>query len=71
MPGLGPRRNDCLLVMIHGKSGLLSRNLNLITLIWEFPKIGVPLLGVSIIRAIVYWVLYWGPSILGNYHIGM
>ena len=30
--------------------------------------IGVPL-GVPIIRIIVYWGLYWGPLILGNYHI--
>ena len=25
--------------------------------------------GVPIIRIIVYWDLYWGPFILGNYHI--
>ena len=25
--------------------------------------------GVPIIRTIVYWGLYWGPPILGNYHI--
>ena len=29
-----------------------------------FPKLGVP-----IIRTIVFWGLYWGPPILGNYHI--
>ena len=28
-------------------------------------------MGVPIIRTIVFWGLYWGPSILGNYHIGM
>ena len=27
-------------------------------------------LGVPIIRIIIYWGLYWGPLILGNYHIG-
>ena len=27
-------------------------------------------LGVPIIRIMVYWSLYWGPPILGNYHIG-
>ena len=27
------------------------------------------LLGVPIIRAIVYWGLYWGPPIEGNYHL--
>ena len=26
-------------------------------------------LGVPIIRTIVFWGLYWGPPILGNYHI--
>ena len=28
------------------------------------------ILGVPIIRIIVFWDLYWGPLILGNYHIG-
>ena len=28
-----------------------------------FPKIGVPFLGVPIIRTIVYWGLYWGSLI--------
>ena len=27
-------------------------------------------MGVPILRIIVYWGLYWGPPILGNYHIG-
>ena len=27
------------------------------------------LLGVPIIRTIVYWGLHWGPLILGNYHL--
>ena len=26
-----------------------------------FPKLGVPFLGVPIIRTIVFWGLYWGP----------
>ena len=26
-------------------------------------------LGVPIIRIIVFWGLYWGPLILGNYHM--
>ena len=26
-------------------------------------------LGVPIIRTIVFWGLYWGPLILGNYHM--
>ena len=37
--------------------------------IWGFPNIRGTLLGVPIIRIIVFWGLYWGPLILGNYHI--
>ena len=37
---------------------------------WGFPKIRGTFLGVLIIRIIVYWGLYWGPLILGNYHLG-
>ena len=33
------------------------------------PKLGVPFLGVPILRIIVFWGLYWGPPILGNYHL--
>ena len=36
--------------------------------IWGFPKIRGTILGVPIIRTIIYWGLYWGPLILGNYH---
>ena len=36
---------------------------------WGFPKIRGTLLGVPIIRIIVFWGLYWGPLILGNYQI--
>ena len=39
-------------------------------IIWRFPKIRGTFLGVPMIRTIVYWGLYWGPLILGNYHIG-
>ena len=35
----------------------------------SFPKLGVPFLGVPIIRTIVYLGLYWGPPILGNCHL--
>ena len=38
--------------------------------IWEFPKIGGTILGVPIIRTLVFWGLYWGSPILGKYHIG-
>ena len=33
-----------------------------------FPKIWGTLLGVPIVRTIVYWGLYWGSLILGNGH---
>ena len=35
----------------------------------EVSKIRGTILGVPTIRIIVYWGLYWGPIILGNYHI--
>ena len=38
-------------------------------LAWGLPKIRDTLWGVPIIRTIVYWGLYWGPLVLGNYHI--
>ena len=34
-----------------------------------FPKIRGTFLGVPIIRTIVFWGLYWGSLILGNYCI--
>ena len=37
--------------------------------IWGFPKIRGTFLGVPIIRTIVFWSLYWGTLILGNYHL--
>ena len=37
--------------------------------IWGFPKIRGTLLGGSIIRIIIFSCVYWGPLILGNYHI--
>ena len=36
------------------------------TPIWGFPKISGTLLGVPIIRTIVYWGLYWGSPYLGK-----
>ena len=33
---------------------------------WGFPKIRDTLLGVPIIRIIVFWGLYWGSLILGE-----
>ena len=34
-----------------------------------FPKIRGAFLGIPIIRTIVFWVLYWDPFILVNYHM--
>ena len=39
--------------------------------IWVVPKIRGTILGVPITRIIVFWGLYWGPPILGNYHMSM
>ena len=39
---------------------------------WGFPKIRGTILGlgfrVPITGILVYWGLYWGPLVLGNYH---
>ena len=42
---------------------------NVYIYIWEFPKVMGTVLEVPMIRAIVYWGLYWGTLSLGNYHI--
>ena len=39
-------------------------------LMWGFPKIRGTFLGFPIIRMLVFWGLYWGTLILGNYHVG-
>ena len=36
---------------------------------WVFPKIRGTFLGAPIIRSIKFWGLYWGPLVLGNYHV--
>ena len=36
---------------------------------WGFPKTRGTLLGGPIIRTIVFWGLFWGPIILGNYQM--
>ena len=46
-----------------------SSTLQVLLSIWGFPKIRGTILGVPIIWTIVFWGLYWGPLILGNYHI--
>ena len=37
--------------------------------IWGCLKLWVPFLGCPCDRTIVFWVIYWGPPISGNYHI--
>ena len=34
-----------------------------------FPEISGTILGVPTLRTIVFWSLYWGSPILGNYHV--
>ena len=59
-------------VRIQTVDFLLQRSLHSFqVLIWEFPRIRGTFLGVPIIRIIIYWGLYWGPLILGNYHISL
>ena len=36
---------------------------------WVFPKIRGTFLGAPIMRIIIFWGLYWGPLILGNYQV--
>ena len=36
--------------------------------VWRFPKIRGTILGVPIIRAVVFWGVNRGVLILGNYH---
>ena len=43
-------------------SPTLGNILNILTS-WGFPKIRSTILGVPIIRTIVFWGLYWGPLI--------
>ena len=44
-------------------------SLNMKAIMWEFPKIRGTILGAPIIRARIFWGLYWGPLIWGNYHV--
>ena len=53
----------------QGLNGLGDAFRDCIGFIWGFPKIRCTFLGVPVIRTIVFWGLYWGPPILGNYHI--
>ena len=37
----------------------------------EIPKNRGTFLGVPILRAIVFWGVYWGPLVLGEHHLGI
>ena len=37
----------------------------------RFPKIRGTFFGIPAIRIVVFWGLYWGPLILGNYQIDL
>ena len=50
--------------------GLLGLKGDILGIYGGFPKISGTF-GVSIIRMMIYWGLYWGPPILENYHIGI
>ena len=39
----------------------------ILAVIWGFPTIRGTFVEVPIIRTIVFWGLYWGPLVLGNY----
>ena len=75
--GLNPKHQT----LIFGESNLLSNGLldrwrggtrqviaSTETYLW-FPKIRDTILGVPVIRTIVFGSLYWGPLMLGNYHL--
>ena len=59
-----------LVSTVGGAGGsLLHRKPQILDAKWDFPKIRGTILGVSIIRTRVFWGLYWGPLIMGNYQI--
>ena len=65
----------CTAVQVHGREEHLlplhvaaGHSTEFPLTIGGFPKIMGTILGVPIIRIIVFWGLYWGPLILGNYH---
>ena len=54
---------------LAAKKRMLRVLLRLLPTKWGFPKIRGTLLGVPMIRIIVFWGLYLGAPILGNYQI--
>ena len=52
----------------RGYIGIMEKTME--TTIWDLLKIRGTFLGIPIVRTIIFWGLYWGPPILGNYNIG-
>ena len=55
----------------HTAAKLRPESRSFFGIMWGVSKLRGTLLGVPIIRIIVYWGLYWGPLIQGNYHVGV
>ena len=66
--GGGQLRTSASTGFIHSTSALYIY-IYICICIWGCPKIRGTFLGVPIIRIIVFWGLYWGPLILGNYQL--
>ena len=61
---LSERRSSFRVRISHAAEGWGMENS-----MWEFPKIRGTFLGVPIIGIIVFWGLYCGFPIYGNYHV--
>ena len=69
-PSLGTLNIRCRIIIVIPEGTIILTTTHMTYLcIWGFPKIRGTFLAVPIVRTIVYWGLYWGPPILGNYHI--
>ena len=56
-------KTQLYIITIWAQGSTLNR------VIWVFSLIWGTILGVLIIRIIIYWDLHWGPPIMGNYHM--
>ena len=63
------RKYGSLKQMLTDDDAVMDRHISLRVHFGGFPKLST-ILGVPIIRIIVFMGLYWGPPILGKYHIG-
>ena len=67
--GFSDRRVERLPAKSAAEHALLACLGHDLGMIWGFPKIRGTILGVPIRRTIIFWGLYWGTPILGNYHL--